>query len=77
MDAIFCFPSTSILMNKISEQTGFCKVPNKLESLSLSGSRWNQMSGRLGSYENVIVVSIWLVEMCPRELVILGCFPYQ
>lgn len=50
-----------------------CKVPDKLESLSLSGSAWIRFSGTSGNSENVAVVSIWLVGMCPCEL-ILGCF---
>ena len=43
MGAVFCFPSTGILMSKISQQTGLCKVPNKPESLRLSGAQWNHI----------------------------------
>lgn len=36
-----------------------------------------RFSGTLGNSENVIVVSIWLVEICPCELIILGRFSRQ
>lgn len=51
-------------------------MPDKLESLSLSGSAWIRISfsGTSGNSENVVVVSIWLVGICLCELLILGCF---
>lgn len=49
-------------------------MPDKLESLSLSGSAWIGFSGTSGNSESDVVVSIWLVGICPCELLILGCF---